>query len=181
LEDLSFHILDIVENGIEAGATSINIFIEEDIKEDILTMTVEDNGQGMEGYLIKNAFDPFVTTRKTRRVGLGLPLLYESARIAGGDVRIESEPGRGTKVTATFQHSHIDRKPLGNIAQTLLTLIAGNPQIEFRYEHKRDGQSFVLDTSMIKKELGDIPINNPEVIRFIKEYIDEGLKGLQGS
>lgn len=178
MEDLSLHILDIVENAIHAGARSIKITIVEDLGRDLMMIMIEDDGKGMEGKFLEKAFDPFVTSRTTRRVGLGLPLFHQAARMAGGEARVESDPGRGTKVTATFQHSHIDRKPLGDIGQTLMTMIAGSPEIDFRYEHRKDGKQYILDTRSIKEVLEGIPINNPEVLSYLKEDLIKGLKRL---
>jgi len=150
VEDLSLHILDIVENSIKAKALRIEIKVIEDIGKDLLTIEIKDNGQGIDEGTIKKVFDPFFTTRTTRRVGLGLPLLSQAARESGGDIEIESEVGRGTRVKATFGYSHIDRKPLGNMEATLTTLIAGNPEVDFIYEHKKDELEYRLDTKEIR-------------------------------
>lgn len=181
MEDLSLHILDIAENAIQAGARSIKITIEEDLRSDLMKIVIEDNGKGMGAEFLEKAFDPFVTTRTTRRVGLGLPLLHQAARMAGGEASIESELGRGTKVNVSFQHSHIDRKPLGDMAQTIITLIAGRPELEFRYEHRKDDNEYILDTRGIKEVLEGVPINNPEVLNFIKEDLNKGLRTLATS
>lgn len=178
MEDLSLHILDIVENAIQAGASLIKIAIEEDLTKDRMRINIEDDGKGMEKKFLEKAFDPFVTSRTTRRVGLGLPLFHQAAKMSGGEVGVESEPGVGTKVSAVFQHSHIDRKPLGDMGQTLMTLIAGRPEIEIRYEHRRDDREYVLDTREIREVLQGVPINNPEVLSFIKEDIAKGLRSL---
>ena len=178
MEDLSLHILDIVENSIEAGANRVEIRILEDLKKDIFSLEIRDNGKGMSEEALKSVTDPFYTTRKTRGVGLGLSLLYQSAKEAEGDVSITSEKGVGTTVYAYFKHSHIDRRPLGNIVDTLVVLIAGNPEIDFFYEHRRNGSTYSIDTKEIKSELGGIPINSPEVIGIIKKDIKEGIKGL---
>lgn len=150
MEDLSLHILDIVENSIKAKASRIEIKVVEDIGKDLLTIEIKDNGQGIDEGTIKKVFDPFFTTRTTRRVGLGLPLLSQAARESGGDIEIESKVGRGTRVKATFGYSHIDRKPLGNMEATLTTLIAGNPEVDFIYEHKKDELEYRLDTKEIR-------------------------------
>ena len=150
MEDLSLHILDIVENSIRAKASRIEIKVVEDIRKDLLTIEIKDDGQGIDEETIKKVRDPFFTTRTTRKVGLGLPLLSQAARESGGDVEIESKVGRGTRVKATFGYSHIDRKPLGNIETTLTTLIAGNPAVDFIYEHKKDEIEYRLDTKEIR-------------------------------
>jgi hypothetical protein len=153
VEDLSLHILDIVENSIGAKASRIEIKVMEDIRKDLLTIEIKDNGQGIDEETIKKVLDPFFTTRTTRRVGLGLPLLSQAARESGGNIEIESEVGRGTGVKATFGYSHIDRKPLGSMETTIATLVAGNPEIDFIYEHKKDGSEYRLDTAEIRVEI----------------------------
>ncbi len=171
MEDLSLHILDVAENSITAGASRIEIRITEDTGANLLTLEISDNGKGMDKELLDNACDPFYTTRTTRRVGLGIPLLAQSARESNGDIVVESTPGKGTSVKASFQHDHIDRKPLGNIGETMSILIMSNPDIDFFYEHKKNGRIYALDTADIKKELDGVPIQSPEVIRIIKDDI----------
>lgn len=151
MEDLSLHILDIVENSIEAEASMIRIRIIEDMKRDLLTIEIKDNGWGMDKEAIKRASDPFYTTRTTRRVGLGLSLLAQATRESNGNIEIKSKVGQGTTIKATFQYSHIDRKPLGDIKETLSTLIAGNPGVDFVYEHQRDNVKFKLNTREMRK------------------------------
>jgi len=146
MEDLSLHILDIVENSIEAKATKIIIRVVEDIKRDLLTIEIKDNGKGIDKENLNKVFDPFYTTRTTRRVGLGLPLLVQAAKEGGGGIKIESNPGKWTKVKATFQYSHIDRRPLGDMEKTITTLIVGNPGIHFIYKHQIGNRKFKLDT-----------------------------------
>ena len=153
MEDLSLHILDIVENSIGAKASRIEIKVVEDIRKDLLTIEIKDNGQGIDEKTVEKVLDPFFTTRTTRKVGLGLPLLSQAARESGGDLQIESKVGRGTRVKATFGYSHIDRKPLGNMEATLTTLIAGNPNIDFIYKHKKDGLEYRLDTKEIRARI----------------------------
>ncbi len=153
MEDLSLHILDIVENSIKAEASRIEIKIVEDTRKDLLTIEIKDNGQGIDEETINKVLGPFFTTRTTRKVGLGLPLLSQAARESGGDVEIESKVGRGTRVKATFGYTHIDRKPLGNMETTLTTLIAGNPGIDFIYEHKKDGLEYRFDTTEIRAKI----------------------------
>lgn len=146
MEDLSLHILDIVENSIRALAKTVKIRIEENIEKDRLTVEIEDNGQGMDEETVKKTLDPFFTTKATRRVGLGLPLLQQAARETGGKLEISSEVGKKTKIKATFQYSHPDRKPLGNIKETLLALAVGYPEVDFVYEHKKGETIYRWDT-----------------------------------
>ncbi len=175
MEDLSLHILDVAENGLKAGAKQIRIRIVEDLVADKLELEVEDDGSGMDPQMTAKALDPFVTTRTTRRVGLGLPLLREAARMAGGDLELESTPGKGTRVRATFQHSHIDRKPLGDMGATLVGILLGGGHVEVLYEHIREGKSFCFDSSQLRRELEPIGLTEPEVLMWIREKVREGL------
>ena len=169
MEDLSLHILDIVENSTKAGATLVEISIKEEIEKDLLQIVVRDNGDGMDQEMVKKALDPFVTTRTTRRVGLGLSMMLQAAKEANGNLSVKSEPGLGTEIKATFQASHIDRKPMGDMGSSMITLIAGNPDVDFIYESDLQGEKTTLDTRMIKTELdGMTAINNPAVLKFIK-------------
>lgn len=169
MEDISLHILDIAENSVAAKADKIKIKITEDKKKDLLSVEISDNGSGMDEETTKKALDPFYTTKTTRRFGLGLPLLYEAAKAANGGLSIKSKKGKGTKMKATFQHSHIDCKPLGDIGQTIITLVIGNPEVDIIYMHKKNSNNYCLNTREIKTRLKDKPINSPEGIRMLKE------------
>jgi signal transduction histidine kinase len=146
MEDLSLHILDIVENSIAAMAGRIEIKIEENQARDLVTIEIKDDGNGMDEQTLKKALDPFFTTRKTRRVGLGLSLLAQAARDSEGTFDLSSKPGEGTTVNATFRLSHPDCKPMGDIGQTMQVLITAHPEIEFLYEHKKDDSIYHFDT-----------------------------------
>ncbi|TNF52974.1 ATP-binding protein [bacterium] len=175
MEDLSLHILDISENSIRAGATEIGIEIVENVKENILLIEIHDNGKGMSEEMVKQVSDPFFTTKTTRRIGLGIPFLIQAARETMGDVDIKTGEGKGTTITARFQYNHIDRKPLGDMEKTMSVLIASNPDIDFSFHHIRNNRSFTLKTAEIRKKLEGIPINAPQVIKYIKDDIREWL------
>jgi len=175
VEDLSLHILDIVENAIRAQAQHVRISVREDLKQDVLSIEIEDDGAGMTEDFKRKALDPFTTTKKTSRIGLGLPLFEQAAKMCDGEFSINSGKGAGTKVHATFRYSHIDRKPMGKMSQTLLTLIAGNPAVDFSYTHVRENTTVHFDTQEWKRELDGVPINNPEVLRLIKKELAETL------
>jgi anti-sigma regulatory factor (Ser/Thr protein kinase) len=179
MEDLSLHILDIAENSIAAQARNIEIKIEEDKEKNLLSLEIVDDGKGMDEEMLKKALDPFFTTKKTRRFGFGLSLLAEAAKAARGHFTIDSKPKRGTKVKATFQANHIDIKPLGDIPQTLVTLIISHPEVDILYSHKVDRSEYSLDTKEIKAQLDGVAINTPEVITLIKNNLKEGIANLR--
>ena len=175
MEDFSLHILDLVENSINAGAKWVEIRVVEDSEKDMLTIELKDDGRGMSKEMVDKVMDPFVTTRTTRKVGLGLSLFAQAARDCNGEAKIESEPGKGTRLRGTFQLSHIDLKPWGSIVSTLITLIVGNPDIDFFYHHQKGAFEYTLDTKVIKKELGGVPISNPEVIKLLRSDLKDNL------
>lgn len=179
MQDLSLHILDIGENSINAGATKIKIKINEDTKGNKLELEIEDNGSGLDEETRQRVLDPFYTTKKDKEAGLGISLLEQSAREADGDLEIKSQKGKGTTVTAQFVYDHIDRRPLGDMADTIIALLTGRgADINIVYEHCKDGDGFILDTRDIKAELQEVPIDNPEVLNLLKETINNGLKDL---
>jgi anti-sigma regulatory factor (Ser/Thr protein kinase) len=182
LEDLSLHILDIVENAISARAKNIEILITEEPRKDRLSIEIQDDGIGMNEGVSQKAVDPFFTTRSSRKVGLGLSLMAQAAQEAGGSLLIESKLGKGTKVTATFEYHHIDRKPLGNMIETVMTLLFGNPDLEITYTHKKEEKSYVLSSLWLKDRFKDRPRIDPEVIQWVKTHLKEGLEqiGVQG-
>jgi len=178
LRELSHHLLDIIENSLAAGASTIKITVIEETHADILSFEVADNGEGLSAEEIEQVCDPFVTSRRLRRVGLGIPLLKQAARTCEGDLVIRSEKGKGTTVKATFQRSHIDRMPLGDVASTLVAAIAAKPDIKLLYKHFVDGREFVFDTSWLVNEFKELPLNEVRVLSWIKRYCSEGIKGL---
>ncbi|MFH1092458.1 MAG: ATP-binding protein [Pseudomonadota bacterium] len=176
--ELSLHILDVVENGLAVGADLIEIGLEKDEIKDRLRLTLTDNGAGILAENLPRVTDPFFTTRTTRRVGLGLPLLQQAAERCEGRFCIDSTPGRGTRVEAEFRLSHLDRAPLGDMLGTLISLIVGQPEVDFVYRQQAGPNEFVLDTREIKAALDGVPLSNPEVINFLRENLQEGLAEL---
>ena len=171
MEDLSLHILDVVENGTAAGASLVEIGVDEDLAAARTGIRIKDDGRGMDPVMVAAATHPFVTTRSTRRVGLGLPLLLMAAEETGGSLTIDSTPGAGTEVRAIFRTDHIDCKPLGDLAGTVVTLILAHPQVDFVVHHARDGETRELDTRELKQQLGEVPITAPAVLNLIRDHI----------
>jgi hypothetical protein len=178
MQDLSLHILDIVENAIASHASHVAIRITENPDKDQMIMEIEDDGEGIPAHLVEKVVDPFFTTRTTRKVGLGLSLLQQAARACEGDLQVQSTPGEGTLVRAQFRYNHIDLKPLGDMASTMVTLVVGNPHMDFQYQHRKSDRTFVFDTVEFKRELEDVPIVHPKVVQFIRDEIKRGLREL---
>jgi anti-sigma regulatory factor (Ser/Thr protein kinase) len=173
MEDLSLHILDIAENSINAGARNISIVVEEELHLDRLTIEIADDGKGMSAEVAERAADPFYTTRKTRRIGMGLALLKEAAAMANGRLEIRSLPNSGTTIRATFQLNNIDRKPLGNMAETITALLATENQVDILYRHSRGGKSVVFDSKHVQSQLGDILLNSTEALSLVRTYLEQ--------
>lgn len=178
MKELALHLLDLAMNCTRAGATLLEITIEEYPAEDLFRMTISDNGSGMDPNTLARVSDPFYTTRTTRKVGLGIPLLKQSAEQSGGKLEIESQTGIGTKVTATLKHSHIDRPPAGDLPGVMTMLAAGNPDIRLIYKHHTPGAAFTLDTNEVKEMLDGLPLNHPLVQQTIKEFIRNNLEAI---
>jgi hypothetical protein len=178
LKELSLHILDIIQNSIEAGASKIEINIEENLETDLFQIEVSDNGKGMAAEQIARILDPFYTTRKTRHIGLGLPLFLEACRRCEGDLKIRSKPGSGTTLQAVMRHSHIDRAPLGDMPSVLITILQSAKPLDWMYHHRVNGEEFRLDSSEIRRELEDVPLTHPKVRQWLMELLVEGESSL---
>jgi len=180
MKEIVDHIIDIVNNSISAGAHNIIIDIHESITNDYLQISIIDDGIGIDDDTLKKITDPFFTTKKDKKVGLGISLLKYHAELTGGSFYIKSELNKGTEIKATFQLSHIDRQPMGDIAGTIILLITSHSNIHFIYNHQTDFGNFTLDTKEIKDIINDIITNN--VMRIsLKEYIEENLKKIRMS
>jgi hypothetical protein len=179
MDELLLHILDIVQNSLSAGASRIEVRIEENSREDLLVLRVSDNGRGMDEETLRSVEDPFFTTKSGKKVGLGIPLLKQTALSTGGNFRIESHPGKGTWIEAQFQLSHIDLPPLGDLPGTLLALIFAAEKADILFSYVKNGRELILDTREIKANLGDLPLSHPQVIKFLKEFIQERVKELE--
>jgi hypothetical protein len=181
MQEISLNILDLAQNSISAMATLIEISVDERPDEDILTVTIKDNGKGMSPQQLKAVTDPFYTTRTTRKVGLGVPFFKMAAEMSGGSFNIDSKIGEGTCVRGSFGLSNIDRMPLGDINETIATLIYCNPELDFVYTRSRGEKSFVLDTREARTVLNGVALNTNEVTVWIKEYLNEGENDVCGT
>lgn len=175
MRDISLHVLDIANNSLEAGATLIEISVEELLKDNRLRVYIKDNGRGMDEDTVKRVADPFYTSRTTRKVGLGLPLLKAASNRCGGKFSIKSFLGQGTEIDVSFQYNNIDRPPLGNMPETVFSLVILNPSVDFVYNHCYNDKVFTMDTRELRKVLQGLPLNTPEVTGWLSEYLKEGV------
>ncbi|MEC9489314.1 MAG: ATP-binding protein [Halanaerobiales bacterium] len=181
MRELSLHILDIIENSRKAEADLIKIKIEEKIEANLLKIVIEDNGSGISQEKLNQITDPFITSRTTREVGLGLPLFKAAAESCGGRFEVDSQIDKGTRVTAEFEYDHIDRAPLGDMTTTISNFIAANgDQVDLVYQHQYQKNSFKFDSREIKAELEDLSIQSRQIISWIREYIGENLAEIRG-
>lgn len=178
MKELSLNVLDIAQNSVKAGASLIGIYLTE--TDESLTIEITDNGCGMQKDFLENVINPFTTTRTTRKVGLGVPLFKMAAEQTEGSFEIQSVSEKdnpdehGTTVKAVFNKGHLDYTPLGDIVSTIVVLIQGQPQIHWVFVHKLPEKEVALDTEELKAVLGDVPLDNYEVIAWIEEYLKEG-------
>ena len=179
MRDFSMHFMDIVQNSIKAEAKNIVIKLNEDTEKNLFAFSVSDDGKGMTKEQIEKVISPFFTSRTTRKVGLGLPLLNQTCTACNGKMTIESTPGEGTTVETYMDYDHIDRPPLGDVAETLYILAITNTDIDFKYIHIYNSNEYTLDTKEIKEVLDGVPLNTPEVMSWLKENIAEGINELR--
>jgi len=178
MKDLSMHIMDIIQNSVRAEASLVELEIKENLKDDLFSISIKDNGFGMSEELLAKVIDPFFTTRTTRKVGLGLSLLKQNAEQTGGNMELSSVEGEGTNLKAVFSHSHLDRPSLGDIAGTMVLLVGANPEMDFLYQHITDNGEYVFDTKEVKEVLDGISVSDPEIMKYLKEMIKENLNTL---
>ena len=173
MPEISLNILDVAENSTRAGASLVQITVDVQPNLDRLTVIIADDGCGMTKEQVERVTDPFYTSRTTRKVGLGVPFFKLAAESTGGSFSIESEPGKGTTVTAVFTLNHIDRMPLGDMTATIQTLIQGHPDTDFLYVYRCGEKEFSLDTREMRAILGDVSLTTPEISSYIKDYLTE--------
>lgn len=183
MREIALHLLDIAENSVAAQSCNICIEVDENLQSDLLSMSVTDDGRGMDEQTARQVLDPFYTTRTTRKVGLGIPLLKLAAEMAEGGLSLVTEPGKGAKIQASFRHSHIDRMPLGDLALTFLTLLISYPHIHWVFAYRvtdQNGKSgdFNFDDVELKAVLGDMPMTEPQILKFVRGIFEEGIEAL---
>jgi len=179
MEELCYHIIDIVQNSISANSKNIKIKLKESDKEDLILIEIEDDGKGMDAETLRKVQDPFYTTKRGKKVGLGIPILKETAIHCEGSFKMESHVGKGTLVSAIFKRSNIDVPPIGKIKDTILTSIVGNDHCNIDITYENDNGIFNISTKKIKEQIGDLHITHPYVIKFLREFIDKEITNLR--
>ncbi|HON19781.1 MAG TPA: ATP-binding protein [Bacteroidales bacterium] len=176
MKDLSLHLIDILQNSTRAEATEVYVGLIYNETDKTLTLSIKDNGKGMSAEMVKNVTDPFCTSRTTRKVGLGIPLLKQNAEKTEGSFQIKSELNQGTTVSAVFKYEHVDMLPLGDIGGAMALTISSWEKTEFEFDYKKGDNEFNLKTQDMKEVLEGVPLSNPQVINYIKEIINENIK-----
>jgi hypothetical protein len=181
MKELALNILDIVQNSIRAKADVISISVRESVVNDVYEIDIKDNGTGIPEETVKKVTDPFVTTRRTRKTGLGLPLLKYHAELTGGSLEIKSKPGEGTEIMARFSNSHIDRQPMGDISGVITILLASENDIDFIYHHRTDSGEYSFSSYETRNILETGNFQEAELLRDIRSIIDENLREIKAS
>jgi anti-sigma regulatory factor (Ser/Thr protein kinase) len=185
MREIALHLLDLAENSAAAQAKQISIQILEDLEADRLHLRIQDDGKGMTPQMVQQVTDPFVTSRTTRKAGLGIPLLKAAAQACNGDLRIQSQVGKGTVIEVDFQHTHIDRMPLGDLSETLLSLIVAHPEVNWLLDYRvigadqKTSAEFSFDDKSIKEILDGVSLCEPEVLNYLRNVLKEGIQNVQ--
>lgn len=173
MKELSLHILDLVQNSLEAGGHCVIVKINED-ENGFFVFSVEDDGRGMSEEMVKQVRDPFVTTRLTRKVGLGIPFIDMTTAQSGGELTIESEKGCGTVIRATYLKDHLDRPPLGDIVSTIKVILAGAPELRLMLHYLVGTSEFIFDSQELRGILGpELDFSNPEISAWLGGYLEQ--------
>lgn len=176
MPELALHILDLVQNSISAGAKHITVTLLRDTAADELVIVIEDDGCGMSAEFVERVTSPFTTSRTTRKVGLGIPMFKQLAEMCEGGFELSSEVGKGTRLTARFKASHLDLPPLGDMPGTICSLLLACPEgVDFRFAFDEDGREFALETAELRQALGGLPLNEPEILEWVRQYAAEGI------
>lgn len=177
MNELSLYILDLVQNSVSAGASHVEISVVISDDSDSVVISITDDGCGMSEEFLAKVVSPFTTTRKTRKVGLGIPMIKELCELCEGEFGIESRVGEGTRLSLRFKKSNIDLPPMGSLADTVVALVNGSPVTpEFRLVYANNGEEFEFDTAQIREALAGVPLDTPDVLGWIHDFVMEGIE-----
>ncbi len=179
MRELSLHILDIAENSLRSGASLIEIKINEDSDKNLYQIIIEDDGCGMSQCYQDRVLDPFVTERKTRNVGLGLPLFKQTSEMCSGELILKSDLNKGTIVEVNMKRNHIDMPPMGSITDTIISLILAEEECDICFVHKVDDYEYTFSTKEIKEKIEDVDLNDSQIINWIKSYLENNENNLR--
>ena len=178
MKELAMHVYDLMENSTAANSTEVKLTIRDSLKDNIYAFTIEDNGKGMTPEFMAKVTDPYTTSRTTRKVGLGLPLIKMNTENCGGGMKLQGEVGKGTRLDFWFQHNHWDRPPMGDLAGTIVMLCAAHEDIHIIYKHITDEGEFVFDTDEIHEALDGMSMNDVKVMGWLKDMVQENLEAI---
>lgn len=178
MKELAMHVYDLMENSTAANSTEVKLTIRDSLKDNIYAFTIEDNGKGMSPEFLAKVTDPYTTSRTTRKVGLGLPLIKMNTENCGGGMKLQSEPGKGTRLDFWFQHNHWDRPPMGDLAGTIVMLCAAHEDIHIIYRHITDEDEYLFDTDEIHEALDGMSMNDVKVMGWLKDMVQENLEAI---
>ncbi len=181
MKELAMHVYDLMENSTAADSTLVSLTIRDSLKDNIFHFTIQDNGRGMTPEFLARVTDPYTTSRTTRKVGLGLPLIKMNTENCGGGMNITSQVGVGTRLEFWFQHNHWDRPPMGDLPGTLVLLLSAHQDIHFVITYTTDVDTFQLDTDELREALGDMSLNDIHIINYLREMITENLREIQAN
>lgn len=179
MKELSMHILDIAQNSVRAKSSNITIIVKELVKDNVFEFSIQDDGEGIPEVILKDIRSPFTTSRTMRRVGLGIPLLNDTCNMCNGELYIKSIVNQGTYILAKMDYNHIDRPPLGDLESTIATFFSSNDNVNIEYEHCYNDESFSISTKELKDVLGDVPLTNLDVIKWLVEFLRENIEEIK--
>ena len=180
MTELALHILDIAKNSTRAMAKNVTINVFVSTTENSLVIEIADDGTGMSEELLTRVTDPFSTTRKTRKVGLGIPLFKQSSELCGGEFSIKSQLGVGTVTRATYVLDHLDRVPMGDLAGSIAVLIGGSPEVDFTLDYRVDDRQYVFETAQVREIMEGVPLDEPEVLSYLQDMMAENIENING-
>ena len=176
MQDLAMQIMEIMQNSISAHASAITLQFTDSMKDNRITFKISDNGSGMSEDTVKKITNPFITSRMTRKIGMGLAFLKQTCDQCDGSLEIVSRLQKGTAVTAVLRRDCIDTPPTGDLGELMMECIQANEKIAYRFEYRSDQGCFSFDTDSVVKELDGVSICEPNILLWIKEFVNQGIQ-----